>query len=313
MHRMLHAVTLRTILIGSCCICLAGLAPSLFAQAHLDGDITQPEPLNTLRPVGGFVRVFFFFLAAALLVLVAALTAFRYRLGTNLYKAASDAHWSADAQAVAGEQVDATEVLGACAAIEHADEPAEAAEPAVKTDSQQHHGRLFTPASGAAWGESMLKAFLSACMKVNCLARTWRESAARQVQSSNLPDPREAELVRRLMQRWQEFHVDPEIGVFLEHSTSAGKTRVCVISVTKDKHTLTEAAFNAGFVIETVGRYLRSTDLVYQRGPGDYHAPTKEELITMTPGEKDSLIKVADISDPWQAMIGSQTHDSKCL
>ena len=124
------------------------------------------------------------------------------------------------------------------------------------------------------------------------------------MQSSNLPDPREAELSRRLMQRWQEFHVDPETGVFLEHSCSADKHRVCIISVMKDKRTLIQAAFNAGFVLESVGRYLKSTDLVYQRGPGDYHAPTKDEYATMTPGEKDSLIRIKDIPDPWQAMIG---------
>jgi hypothetical protein len=167
---------------------------------------------------------------------------------------------------------------------------------------------MFTPASGTAWGESMLKAFLNACMKVNCLARTWRESAARQVNASNQCDPREAELIRRLMQRWQEFHVEPETGVFLEHSWSTGKRRVCVISVTRDKHTLVQAAFNAGFVIESVGRYLKGTDLVYQRGPGDYHAPIKDELAKMTPGEKDSLIRIKEIPDPWQAMIGFDTR-----
>jgi hypothetical protein len=237
-------------------------------------------------------------------VLVGVLTALRYRVGTTLYKAATDAHWTADAIADTGERVDVTEVLGACEAIEHTGEPAQVAEPTPKTESPQQQGRLFTPASGVAWSESMLKAFLGTCMKVNCLARTWRESAARQVQSSNLADPREAELIRRLMQRWQEFHVDPDVGVFLEHATPAGKSRVCVISVTKDKHTLTEAAFNAGFVIESVGRYLRNTDLVYARSPGDYHAPTKDELLTMTPGEKDCLIRLTDVPDPWQAMIG---------
>ena len=68
---------------------------------------------------------------------------------------------------------------------------------------RQQQVRLFTPASGPAWSEPMLKAFLSTCLKVNCLGRTWRESAARRLQSSNLPDPREAELIRRLIQRWQ--------------------------------------------------------------------------------------------------------------
>src|SRR5262249_54961176 len=150
----------------------------------------------------------------------------------------SDAQWDTDAQADTGEQVDATEVLGACAAFEHAEQPKAVAEPPAKIDLQQQHGRLFTPASGTAWAESMLKAFLSACMKVNCLACTWRESAARQVQSSNLADARESELIRRLMQRWQEFHVEAETGVFLEHASGGGKSRVCVIRVTKNKHTL---------------------------------------------------------------------------
>jgi hypothetical protein len=305
MHRVLHAVTLRMILIGAFCMCLPGLLPSALGQTNVEGDILPPGTLHNLGPVGGPVRWFFFFLTAALLVLVAVLGVLRYRVvGKTLYKAASDAHWNADSQADVADQVDASEVLGACAALEHADQPVAPPEPPAKTELQQHPGRLFTPASGTAWSESMLKAFLSACMKVNCLARTWRESAARQVQSSNLPDPREAELSRRLMQRWQEFHVDPETGVFLEHFCSAGKRRVCVISVTKDKHTLIQAAFNAGFVIESVGRYLKGTDLVYRRGPGDYHAPTQDDLATMTPGEKDSLIRIKDIADPWQAMIG---------
>jgi hypothetical protein len=78
---------------------------------------------------------------------------------------------------------------------------------------------------------------------------------------------------------------------------------VCIISVSRDKRTLVEAAFNAGFVIESVGRYLKSTDLVHRRGLGEYHAPTKDELVAMTPGEKDSLMRITEIPDPWQAMI----------
>jgi hypothetical protein len=305
MHRVLHTVTLRMILIGAFCMCLPGLLTSALGQTNTEGDILPAGTVHNLAPVGGPVRWFFFFLAAALLVLVAGLAVLRYRVGSSLYKATSDVHWDSDAQADVGEQVDVTEVLGACAALVQAEQPVEAPAPPAKTELPQPHGRLFTPASGTAWGESMLNAFLKACMKVNCLARTWRESGARQVHSSNQPDPREAELIRRLMQRWQEFHVDPEIGVFLEHSCSAGKHRVCVISVRKDKHTLIQAGFNAGFVIESVGRYLKSTDLVYRRGPGDYHAPIDDELAKMTPGEKDSLIRISDIPDPWQAMIGT--------
>ncbi len=210
-----------------------------------------------------------------------------------------------DSQEDAGEQVNADEVIEACEVIEKSGEPGEAAQRPAEVDHRQQE-RLFTPASGTAWREPMLKAFLGTCMKVNCLGRTWRESAARRVQSSDQPDPREAELIRRLMQRWQEFHVDPETGVFLERSTADGKSRVCVIRVSKDKRTLVEAAFNAGFVIESVGRYLKNTDLVYRRELGDYHAPTKEELTSMTPGEKESLMRVADIPDPWQAMIAGR-------
>jgi hypothetical protein len=42
---------------------------------------------------------------------------------------------------------------------------------------------------------------------------------------------------------------------------------------------------------------------VYRRGLGDYHAPTKDELAAMTPGEKDSMMRITDIPDPWRAMI----------
>jgi hypothetical protein len=302
MHWVLHTVTLRMIRAGGFCIGLAGLVPSGLGQTNLDADILPTANLHNLSRMAGVLRLALWFLAAALLVIAAVMTALRYRGATNLYIAASDAEWKDDAQEDAGERVDASEVIGACAVLEGAAQPAEAAEPVAETD-HRHQARLFTPASGAAWGESMLKAFLGTCVKVNCLGRTWRESAARQVQSSILPDPREAELIRRLMQRWQEFHVDPETGVFLERSSSAGKHRVCIISVIKDKRTLVEAAFNAGFVIESLGRYLKSTDLVYQRGLGDYHAPTKDELAAMTPGEKDSLLRITDIPDPWQAMI----------
>ena len=303
MHLVLHTVALRITLVGAFLMSLAESIPHALGQTNADADIPPPESLHNLGPMAGFVRTLLWFFAAALFVVVIILTALRYRVaGTPLYKASSDEQWDADALAVAAERVDAEEVIGACAVLQHAGQPDGAAETQVIVQPTPHT-RFFTPASGEAWGESMLKAFLSACMKVNCLGRTWREAAARQVQASNAPDPREAELIRRLMQRWQEFHVDPEIGVFLEHATSEGKNRVCIISVTKEKHTLSEAAFNAGFVIESVGRYLRNTDLVYQRETGDYHAPTKDELTTMTPGEKNSLIRITEIPDPWQAMI----------
>ena len=302
MYRVLHTLTLWVILAGGFCLGLAGLVPPALGQTNLDAEIPQAAQLHNLSPLAGFLRVALWSLAAVLLIVAAVMIGLRYRVGTNLYKAASDEQWNEDAEQDAGVRIEASEVDGACAAFESATEPAEGTEPAAKAD-EQPQARLFTPASGAAWREPMLKAFLTTCVKVNCLGRTWRESAARQVQASHLPDPREAELIRRLMQRWQEFHVDPETGIFLERSTPAGKSRVCVISVIKDKRTLTEASFNAGFVIESVGRYLKSTDLVYRRGLGDYHTPTKDELAAMTPGEKYSLIRVTDIPDPWQAMI----------
>jgi hypothetical protein len=303
MHVALHTVALRITLLAAFFMNLAESIPHALGQTNVEADIPPPESMHNLRPMAGFVRTLLWFFAAALFVVAIILTTLRYRVaGTPLYKASSDEHWDADALAVAAERVDAEEVMGACEVLQQAGQPGTATQTQLKVQPSPHT-RIFTPASGEAWGESMLKAFLSACMKVNCLGRTWREAAARQAQASNAPDPREAELIRRLMQRWQEFHVDPEIGVFLEHATSEGKNRVCIISVTKEKHTLSEAAFNAGFVIENVGRYLRNSDLVYRRDSGDYHAPTKEELTTMTPGEKDSLIRITEIPDPWQEMI----------
>jgi len=303
MHLMLHSVTLRMILVGSFCLGLADLVPSARGQTNLDADTLQTENPHDLSSLAEIVRWFLWCFAATLLVIAAALFVLRSRVTTSLYKTASDAHWDDDAQEEAAERIEASEVIEACEALKSPAQPVEAAEPAAEADHPQQ-ARLFTPASGPAWSEPMLKAFLGTCMKVNCLGRTWRESAARRGQSSSLPDPREAELMRRFMQRWQEFHVDPESGIFLDHSSSAGRSRVCVISVSKAKRTVIEAAFNAGFVIEGVGRYLKSTDLVYRRGLGDYHAPTKDELAAMTPGEKDSLMRITEVPDPWQAMIG---------
>ena len=302
MHSVLHSVTLRMLRVGGCCLGLAGLVARALGQTNLEADVVPTDRLRDLSPVAGFLRWGLWFLGATLLIIATVLIVLRYRVVTNLYKSASDAQWKDDAQQDAGERIEASEVIGACAAIENAPPLDAAAEPEAEAQPASQ-ARLFTPASGVAWGEPMLKAFLGTCMKVNCLGRMWRESAAWRVQSSNLPDPREAELIRRLMQRWQEFHVDPEAGVFLERVSAAGKDRVCIIRVSKDRRTLSEAAFNAGFVVESVGRYLKNTDLVYRRGLGDYHAPTKDELVAMTPGEKDSLMRITDIPDPWQAMI----------
>ena len=288
--------------VGAFCLGLAGLVASALGQTNLEADAEPADRLHDLSPVAGFLRWGLWFVGVTLLIVAAVLIFLRYRVATNLYKAASDAQWKDDAQQDAGERVEASEVIGACDAIENA-APLDAAVKRKARTPPAPHARLFTPASGEAWGEPMLKAFLGTCMKVNCLGRMWRESAAWRVQSSNLPDPREAELIRRLMQRWQEFHVDPEAGVFLERAAAAGAGRVCIIRVSKDRRTLSEAAFNAGFVVESVGRYLKNTDLVYRCGLGDYHAPTKEELAAMTPGERQSLIRITEIPDPWQAMI----------
>ena len=299
MRFLLQNVTVRMIRVGGFCMGLAALIPSATGQTNLDADIPQTENLHDLSPIAGFLRLVLWFLGAVLLVVAAVIATLRHRTTASLEKAFSDAHWNEDAQEDAGVRVEASEVIEAC---EHLKSPTQPDETGAEADHPQQV-RLFTPASGPAWGESMLKAFLGTCMKVNCLGRTWKESATGQLQLSHLTDPREAELLRRFMQRWHEFHVDPEEGIFLDRSLDAGKTRVCIISVSKARRTVIEAAFNAGFVIENVGRYLRSTDLVYRRGTDHYHAPTKEELATMTPGEKESLIRITDIPDPWQAMI----------
>jgi hypothetical protein len=307
MHLRLHSITLRMRRVGSCCLALAGLVPVALSQTNLDAEVLPTENLHDLSPLSKILPVFLWCLAGALLVIAAVLFILRERVATSLYKTTSDAHWTDDSQEVAGQRVEVGEVMDACEALKSPLQPDETEEPAAEPVPL---GRLFTPASGPAWGESMLKAFLGTCMKVNCLGRTWREAAASQSQFSNLPDPREAELIRRLMQRWHEFHVDPESGVFLDRAASAVKDRVCIIRVSKAKRTLVEAAFNAGFVIESVGRYLRKTDLVYHRGLGDYHAPTKDELTKMTPGEKESMVRIAEVPDPWQAMIGKPNATS---
>ncbi len=279
------------------------MIPFALGQTNLDGDFPPSENPHSLSPLAGVLRLVLWSLGGTLLVIAAVLIYLRYRVTTRLYETetASDAAWDQDALVEMGEQADEVETEDAVQGLEGTADSDETAEGAAGGAAQQ--ARLFVPATGPAWRESMLKAFLGTCMKVNCLGRTWSESAQRQMGPSNQPDPREAELIRRLMQRWQEFHVDPEAGVFLDRSSSTGESRVCIISVVKGKRTLAEAGINAGFVIDSVGRYLRNTDLVYRRDSGDYHAPAKAELAAMTPGEKDSLIRIREIPDPWQAMI----------
>jgi DNA mismatch repair protein MutH len=299
---VLRNVTPRLIRVGGLCLGLASLVLPALSQTNLDADAVPADNLHNLSPLAGFLRLALWSFAGVVVIIAAVMTALRYRGATNLYKLSSDEQWKDDSVEAAGERFEASDVDEACEGIESMTQPTDAAKAAAEAKPSPQ-ARLFTPASGVAWGESMLKAFLSTCMGVNCLGRTWRESAARRAQSPNLPDPREAELIRRLMQRWQEFHVDPEMGVFFDRPSGTGMSRVCVIRVSKDKRKVIEAAFNAGFVIESVGRYLKSTDLVSRRGLGDYHAPTKEELAAMTPGEKQSLMRITEIPDPWQAMI----------
>lgn len=305
MHVSRHNATLRIILAVAFWAGLAVLAQAAVADTNLDADIVPTGRAHDLSPIGAVARVVLWCLAATLLIIAGVLLALRRWTGPSFYKETSDEQWTEDSHEAAGDRVEASQVMEACEVLEKGPQPAEAAEAPAEPEPPAQE-RLFTPASGAAWREPMLKAFLNTCMKVNCLGRTWREAAARQAAASNLPDPREAELIRRLMQRWQEFHVDPEAGVFLDRSASAGKNRVCIIRVSKDKHTLAEAAFNAGFVVDSVGRYLKNTDLVYKRGLGDYHAPTNDELKAMTPGERESMIRITDIPDPWQAMIAGK-------
>jgi hypothetical protein len=304
MHLVRHSVTQRMTLVGFFCLGLAGFVPFAEGQTNLDADGLQPEHPRNLSSLAAVVRWFFWCFGATLLVIAGALFALRSRVDKNLYKTAPDAHWDADAQEEAAPRIETSEVMEACEALKSPPQPAESAESAAEANPPPQV-RLFVPASGPAWSESMLRAFLGTCMNVNCLGRTWRESAALRGLSPGLPDPREAELIRRLMLRWPEFHVDPESGVFLDHYSSTEKSRVCIIRVSKSKRTLVEAAFNAGFVIESVGRYLKRTDLVYRCSLGDYHAPTRDELAAMTPGEKNSLMRITEVPDPWQAMIAS--------
>ena len=303
MRVVVHSVIPRLIRAGSLCLGIAAVAPFALGQTNLDGDISQAENLHSLSPLSGVLRLVLWSLGGTLLVIAAVLIFLRYRVTTHLYETetASDVTWDEDALVETGDKTDEAEAEDAIQGFEGAGSD-EAAEDAAKVATAQQT-RLFVPASGPAWRESMLKAFLATCMKVNCLGRTWSESAQRRTGASNQPDPREAELIRRLMQRWQEFHVDPETGVFLDRSPTAGENRVCIISVVKGKRTLAEVGFNAGFVIDSVGRYLRNMDLVYERESGQYHAPTKADLAAMTPGEKAALIRITEIPNPWQVMI----------
>jgi hypothetical protein len=294
------------VVIAGCILLMSvwGLIPAALGQTNVDAEIIQTANLHDLSPATGFLRMILWSFAAILLGIAVVLTALRYRVTTSLYKAVTDAQWQDDAPEQAAVPLDQEEIIEACAGIEKPAPALKAAEPAAPKSAPATHVRQYTPASGPMWSESMLNAFLAACGKANCLCRAWTESAAlRQQSSRQLSNPREAELIRRIKGRWHEFHVDPETGVFIERTSKSGRSRLCIISVRKEKHTIAEAGFNAGFVIESVGRYLKNTDLAYPSGQGNYHVPTRAELTAMTPGERDRMILVTEIPDPWRATI----------
>ena len=137
---------------------LAGLAVSALGQTNLDANILHAENVHDLSPVGGFLRLGLWFLAGMLLIVAAVLTFLRYGVATKVYETTSDTQWKDEAQEEAGERAEASEIIGACEVLDKTAQPAEAAEPAAEADQTQQ-ARLFTPASGAAWREPMLKAF----------------------------------------------------------------------------------------------------------------------------------------------------------
>ena len=293
------------------CVLLASaiaLTSSAFGQTNADPDVLQAGGFHNLTPFAKVLPTILWSFGSILLVIAAVAAVLRYRVNRGLYKTAADAHWQDDAREEAAVPVDESEVIEACA---HFGKPAQAddgVKPSVPEVAGENHGRLCTPASGPVWDEPMLNAFLSSCLRANCLGRAWQEEAARrqpgQQASVRRPDPREAEFIRKLKARWQEFHIDPENGIFVEHvAGGSGRSRVCLIKVSREKHAVTRAALNAGFVIENVGRYLKSSDLVYPSGLGSYHAPNRQELTALSAEEKKGMLRLKNISDPWQAMI----------
>lgn len=307
----LNGPALRTMIVGCVfVVSVCGLISSVSGQTNVDADVVQTGGVHDLSPVAGLVRKILWLFAGIILTVAGILIALRYRTSTSLYKTATDAQWKEDAWEEAGVLVEESEVREACEALEQPAPAAEAVQPAAGEVAPISPQRLYTPASGPAWGESMLDAFLSSCLKANCLGRVWREEAARrnraQQVSRGLPDPREAELIRKLKARWHEFHVDPEHGIFADHGAGRGRLRVCLIEVTREKHAVTEAALNAGFVIESVGRYLKSSDVVYPGGLGHYHAPGRKELEELPAEQKQRVLPLKSIPDPWQAMIAGE-------
>jgi hypothetical protein len=291
---------------------------SAFGQTNVGPEILQPGGLHNLTPLTPILRAAFWLVALLLLAIAVVLSVLRSRVSPSLYRTAADTHWQEDAHEEVGETFDESEVVEACADFGKPTGAGDEVQASVPESGAGNHPRLYTPASGPVWNESMLNAFLCSCLKVSCLGRAWQAEAARrasgQQSSARLPDPREAEFIRRLKARWHEFQVDPDEGVFVEHVTGdSGSSRVCLVKVTREKHSVARATLNAGFVIDSLGRYLKSSDQVYPSGPGHYHAPNPQELTALSAEEKKCLIRLKDIPDPWQAMIAGEADRSAGL
>ncbi len=284
------------------------LMSSAADQTNAEPDMLRLSGAYNLSPLARVLPKIFLGFGSTLLVVGGTLAVLRYRLKTNLYKAVTDANWQDDAHEEAAILVDEDKGAEACAdfgkpAPEENRETAAAQEP-VGDD----HARIYTPASGPAWREPLLEAFLCSCLKASCLGRAWHDEAARaqpdQSASRRPLDPRSAEFIRRLKARWHEFHVDPDQGIFVEHCLGGSeRSRVCVIEVAREKHTVTHAALNAGIVIESVGRYLKSSDVAYPTGVGYYHAPDNQERTGLSPEQRKGLLRLKNIPNPWEVMI----------
>ena len=279
-----------------------------FGQASAEPDSLDTGGLHNLTPVARVLRTMLWSFAGILLLIAAVVTVLRRRVSPSLYQSATDEQWQEDAGEEAAAQVTEDEVVEACEDFGKPSSADDDAKPTTPQTPPPKQSRLYTPASGPAWDEPMLNAFLGSCLKANSLTRPWRDEAARRQQvqktSARLPDPREAEFIRKLKVRWQEFHVDPENGIFIEHVIgSSGPSRLCIIRVSRQKHTVTRAELNAGFVLETVGRYLKSSDLAYPAEPACYQVPSAHELAAMSVEEKKRLLQLKQIPEPWQAMV----------
>jgi hypothetical protein len=284
-------------------------ATTAFCQTNADPDIVPTRVSYNLTPVAKVARMVLWSVGAILLVIAAVVLILRHAVKPSLYKTVTDEHWQDDAVEEAAVVVGESEVLEACADFKKGVQAVYTVKPSAPEVVEETKPRLYTPASGPEWTEPMLNAFISSCLKANCLGHTWQEEAAyrpqEQPKSGRLPDPREGEFIRKLKARWQEFEVDPDSGIFVEHAIGGSdKSHVCIIEVQREKHAVTWAALNAGFVIDSLGRYLMRSDQVYPTRPGYYHAPDEREMAALAPEQKKYLIRVKNIPDPWKAMIG---------